>query len=113
MVKIGPALLKGKTWWSLMLAALFGVTFLQGCSDAGSPLAPGTQMNGAVITAIRPDSAGVGDTITVTGRAFGQSQGSSVVQIGGAPATVVITWSDTLVRVVVPGAAVSGIVVVS
>ena len=102
-----------RTLWWMIISGLFGAAFFQGCTDAGSPVTPDTQPNGAVIIAIRPDSAGVGDTIAVSGTAFGKTQGSSIVQVGGAPATIVVAWSDTLVRVVVPGTAVNGIVVVS
>ena len=96
-----------------MLSGALGTAFFQGCTDWGNPTSPGSQLNGAVILEILPDSAAVGDTITVAGTAFGETQGSSIVRVGGVAATAIVLWSDTLVRVVVPPTAASGVVVIS
>lgn len=61
------------------------------------------------ITHLSVSSGAVGSTIDVLGAGFGDVQGLGTVTFDGVPATVV-TWSDTLVSVVVPG---SGPVVVN
>ncbi len=84
------------------------LVLLWGCSDAGSD--PPTS---ATIQGVFPDSAAVGDTILITGSAFGTVQGTSVVTFGGATVTIVVAWSDTRLIVGVPSGAASGAVSVS
>lgn len=79
-----------------------------GCTDAGSDL-PAS----ATIQGVFPDSAAVGDTILITGIAFGAVQGTSIVTVGGATVTIVVEWSDTRLIVGVPSGATSGAVNVS
>jgi IPT/TIG domain len=98
-----------KRSWILfvLFAAMIG-----GCKDMGSdvlptPVAP-------TISGIQPDSAVVGDTVTISGSNFGNSQGSSrVLFTPGVAATVTILWSDTAIMAEVPVGAVSGNVTVS
>jgi hypothetical protein len=63
-----------------------------------------------VITRIDPDSVMVGDTLTITGHDFGERQGANPLMIGGKGAVQILSWSNTLLRVVVPDGAVSGTV---
>lgn len=79
-----------------------------GCTDAGSDLP-----SSATILGVFPDSAAVGDTVLITGVAFGAVQGTSAVTVGGAAVTIVIEWSDTRLVVGVPPGAASGSVNVS
>lgn len=54
----------------------------------------------------------VGDTVTVTGSGFEDSQGSGSVTINGVEATIV-SWSDTEIVINVPEGATTGDVVVT
>ncbi len=70
--------------------------------DEGSP----------AITGLSPISEHWGDSVTISGRNFGTSMGSSFVSFNGAQATVT-SWSATSVVVTVPVGAESGNVVVT
>jgi hypothetical protein len=61
------------------------------------------------ITSVGPSSKGPATTETISGTAFGASQGSGVISISGTIAAV-NTWSDTAVSAVVPASAVTGVV---
>ena len=83
---------------------------VEGCKDAGTepmvqPLAP-------VITGVQPDSAAVGDTLTVTGSGFGDAQGGSTVRVGGV-AAVIVSWNSTQIVLTVPTGAAGGVLVVT
>jgi PKD repeat protein len=64
-----------------------------------------------VISSVNPDHAAVGDTVTITGTAFGDAQGNSSVSFNGINASVT-SWSDTTIVVAVPSGATNGNVVV-
>jgi mono/diheme cytochrome c family protein len=66
-----------------------------------------------VITGVFPDSAAVGDTILVAGSGFGDVAGTSTLSIGGATATVVVSWSNTRLIAGVPSGASGGSVIVT
>lgn len=86
------------------------------CRDLGSdvpPVLPPGPGAPPVITGVFPDSAAVGDTILVTGSGFGDVAGTSALSIGGATATVVVSWSDTRLIASVPSGASGGAVVVT
>ena len=85
-----------------MTVALFT---LWSCQDAGTE-PPGA----ATVSGVFPDSAAVGDTVLITGTSFGAAQGTSTISIGGAAATVIVSWSDTRILVAVPPGAASGTV---
>ena len=98
----------------IIALGLIAVGFLQGCHDLGSdPLSSLQQPGSIAVLAIHPDTAAIGDTIAIVGSGFGSSQGSSTVRIGGVVAGGIVVWTDTLVRVVVPQTAASGVVVIS
>ncbi len=64
------------------------------------------------ISAISPDTAERGDEVSITGNLFGSTQGSSSSAISGSN-TVILSWSDNLIKVRVPDTAVKGDVVVT
>jgi YD repeat-containing protein len=63
------------------------------------------------ITGISPVSGAVGTAVTVTGRNFGGSQGSSTIKFNGTAATVT-NWSTTAITATVPGTATTGPIIV-
>jgi IPT/TIG domain len=88
---------------------IFIVTMLagfNGCTDMGSSVTEPAIV--PVISAIQPDSAFAGDTLKIVGTSFGNTQGSSIVSVGGAIADTVYAWSNGEIDVKVPAAAVSG-----
>lgn len=88
----------------LVLLLLAG---LNSCKDAGNVVPP--TISSPTITSIQPDSAAIGDTVTIKGANFGPTQGtSSVLFAPGVTAAVVVTWSDALIRAKVPVGATSG-----
>jgi hypothetical protein len=64
------------------------------------------------ITKLSVTSGPVGTPVTITGTAFGATQGTSKVTFNGTTATVT-TWSATSIAVTVPAAATTGNVVVT
>jgi YD repeat-containing protein len=59
------------------------------------------------VTQVSPASGSARTMVTITGSAFGSSQGSGSVSIGGASAAVA-TWSGTQIMATVPSAAQTG-----
>lgn len=68
-----------------------------------------------VITSIRPDSAKIADSITITGTGFDFFQGSSYVTFNTIQSKLSDTksWSDTVIKLYVPAGATSGKVFVT
>jgi RHS repeat-associated protein len=61
------------------------------------------------ITSVSPTSGSAGAIVTINGSHFGDTQGTSVVRIGGGGGIAdVSTWSDTAISVTVPNTATSG-----
>lgn len=61
------------------------------------------------ITSVSPTSGSGGTIVNINGSHFGDTQGTSLVRIGGAGGTAdVSTWSDTAITVTVPNTATSG-----
>ena len=60
-----------------------------------------------IITSLAPPAAYIEGTLTLTGSGFGPSQAGSQVQFTGGVGTI-LTWSDTVINVLVPGAATTG-----
>ncbi len=96
----------------LSLLFIIVVGIFAACSDSSrdSNSVALLSSNPPVITRIDPDSVMVGDTLTIMGHDFGERQGASPLMIGGKSAVQILSWSDTLLHVVVPDEAVSGIV---
>ncbi len=59
------------------------------------------------LSAFSPTSGSVGTAVTITGKNFGATQGTSTVSFNGVAATPT-SWSDTQIVVSVPSGAVSG-----
>ncbi|HAV22758.1 MAG TPA: hypothetical protein DCX46_04545 [Bacteroidetes bacterium] len=91
-----------------VIAILASFAMLGSCKDAGVPptLPP-------VISDIAPDSAAVGDTVTIIGKNFGSARGSSTVRIGSVSFSSFISWSSTQISARVPAGALSSSVVVT
>jgi len=90
-------------------------------SDTNSALATATFDNVSItsvaapapnIASISPTSGPVGTAVTITGSAFGSSQGGSVVTLGGTSMQV-NTWSDTSISANIPSTGTTGPIVVS
>lgn len=99
-----------------MNAKIFSTTifsaliFISACEDQGNPVTP--PANPPVINSIVPDSGFVGDTVTISGKKFGISQGSSSVAFGTVSASTIVSWNDTTIRVKIPTNSVTGNVTV-
>jgi len=68
---------------------------------------------GPTITSLMPSSGPVETEVKIQGLFFGATQGTSMVTFNGTPANDVLSWSNTLILVDVPGAATSGPVVIT
>jgi len=66
-----------------------------------------------VICDIDPAEAEAGTAVTITGRGFGATRGSSKVAFNGTPAREIVSWSPTSIIARVPGGATTGDVVVT
>ena len=64
------------------------------------------------ISSLSPAAASIGTSVTITGNAFGPTQGASTVTFNGTPATPT-TWSDTNITAPVPTGATTGSVFVT
>jgi hypothetical protein len=73
--------------------------------DIVGPAAP-------VVTSLSPSSGPVGSSFTISGSAFGSTQGTSTVRLNGATAAVT-SWSATSIVATVPAGATTGSVVVT
>jgi len=93
-----------------VLAGGLALGIFYGCSDLGvdPPALPVTP----TIVRVQPDSASVGDTVTIVGAHFGVLQSSSTVSIGGTVANMVFLWSDSTIRVIIPSGSATGTVVI-
>ena len=68
---------------------------------------------GPSITQIDQYSASEGDLVTINGRGFGASQGTSIVTFNAVDAGSAVSWSDTSISLAVPTGATSGPVIVT
>src|SRR5882724_837817 len=82
----------------LILALAFSWLFLCGRAYAQAP----------TVTSITPSSGPVGAVVQIIGTGFGATQGGSTVSLNGTGATSV-GWSDTVIHVLVPTGASSGL----
>jgi regulation of enolase protein 1 (concanavalin A-like superfamily) len=86
-------------------SALATATFDNVSVSSGAVPAP-------VIASLSPAAGPIGTQVTVTGSAFGASQGSSTVTLSGTPLTP-NSWSDTSISITIPLGATSGPVIVT
>ncbi|MCX6152803.1 MAG: IPT/TIG domain-containing protein [Candidatus Kapabacteria bacterium] len=63
-----------------------------------------------MLLSVNPASANLGDEITITGTNFGSSQGTSFVSFNSVKAITYKSWNDSVVKVVVPASAFSGMI---
>ena len=93
----------------LGVLCVLGITALVACSDLGDPPTdPEVEKEDSpIITAVVPDSGAVGDTVRVEGENFGSNAGSAML---GSLSMTVASWSDQVVRLVVPEGAVTGMI---
>lgn len=63
---------------------------------------------GPIVTSVTPTEAKIGNEIRVTGSAFGSSQETSSLIIGGVAANNIVSWSDTEIHAIVPDGASTG-----
>ena len=68
---------------------------------------------GPIITSVNPTEVKEGDQIRITGAGFGDSQGTSSISIGNAPASSILSWSDTVIAATVPVGAGTGSVIIT
>ena len=95
----------------MAIAGSLSLAVLQGCSDLGTD--PPTPPVTPVIFRVQPDSAAIGDTLTIVGSHFGSMQSSSTVHVGGVVADAVLFWSDSTILVRVPHGLSGGTIVVT
>ena len=89
----------------LILLTITVVIVLFACGEDKNPTEPSKKVT---IISIVPKSAYTGDTITVVGKNFGESQGISYISFAGTKATDYTTWNDNEIVIKVPFEAVSG-----
>jgi len=61
-----------------------------------------------LIISLNPEQGPVGSTVTITGKTFGQIQGSNIVSFNGVDAGPAQTWEDTRIVIAVPPLASTG-----
>lgn len=96
-----------KFFLATLYIAILGIS---ACEDMGDPVSP-PSTSAPSITSIIPDSGNVGDTVRIVGKNFTSTTGS--VKFGTLSADVIVSWSDTLLRVKVPAGAATGNVLVT
>jgi len=88
--------------------------FISSCDDQGDPVTPpAAPLNAPTIVSLLPDSGAVGDTITIKGTKFGSTKGSSSIAFGTIASISVGSWSDTLIKTIVPVNAITSNVTVT
>ena len=96
------------------LTACFCISliFLTSCggTDTGNPNAQTSSSQPLAIINVTPAEVKAGAVITITGTGFGDSQGASVLTIGGSTANTITSWSDSAITAVVPQDAMTGTV---
>lgn len=83
--------------------------FVSACEDQGDPVSSSVPV--PEISSVTPDSASIGDTISIAGKNFTSTKGT--VKFGSVNADTIVLWSDTLIRVKIPSSATSGNVVIT
>ncbi len=100
---------RGIIYTAILTVLLAG---LHGCTDKSpSPTdVPIITPHAPELTIVSPNTAMPGDTLRIRGVRFSPVQNLNYITIGGTRANTVLSWSDTLVVVVIPDNAVSGMV---
>lgn len=93
----------------MSILALFAAILLSGCTKSSDPSTPSTASQ-PLITGITPTEVKAGAMITITGSGFGDNKGASVLNVGGAAAASILSWSDGEIQAIVPDDALTGAV---
>ena len=98
------------TLWALIAMLLLAIA---GCGGNGeTTTGPDENAPTPAITSVDPQSAAIGDQVTISGLNFGAEQSGGTVKLNGVDFAVV-SWSDTQIVVTVVAGMTSGIVVVT
>ncbi|MFA6569768.1 MAG: IPT/TIG domain-containing protein, partial [Bacteroidota bacterium] len=93
--------------------AVTGTVFITVNGKKSNEVAFAIEANPIILTSINPNSAKIGDAVTLTGNGFGSNRGSNYVSFNGTNATEYTNWSDTQIVCKVPNGAPSGQVTVT
>lgn len=121
--------MKAETWermkyWGILFLSLIVLVVAASCGGGESSTTPTTPTDGGssgppktsnrpIVSSVAPQVVSAGQTVTIRGSYFGDTQESgSLVTINGRTFSVV-TWSKSLIEATVPTDATSGIVVVT
>lgn len=96
---------------SLLLLLTLIITGLSACSGDDNTSNP--TANTPVLTAITPNSGQAGIIVTLTGKYFGTDKTKGSVTFNSTSVTSISSWSDTEIKLTVPGGATSGLVYVT
>lgn len=72
---------------------------LSGCKDIGTSNVPDSP---PAVSGIVPSPASVGDTISISGSDFGAVQSQGSLMLGTCSTPVIVSWSDGMIRAIVP-----------
>jgi hypothetical protein len=65
------------------------------------------------LTSLDPSTAGIGQTVKIRGKEFGTTKFNNTIAFNGTKVTKVLSWTDSVITVVVPDGATSGNVVLT
>jgi RHS repeat-associated protein len=106
-----------KTWSDTQIVALVPPSTTTGFLDVAVNTIPSNYVNYTIpsqtISTITPTTGPVGTQVTLTGTAFGSSQGTSVLSFNGQPAASITSWTNTQIVGTVPVTAATGPAVVT
>src|SRR5205809_566596 len=94
--------MRSRNWKSILVLAVFFFSFFAISAQAAGPS----------ITSLSVASGPVGTSVTITGRNFGSTQGTSTVKFNGTTASVT-AWASSSITATVPSGATTGNVVVT
>ena len=97
--------------YSISILFFLLVLIIIGCDETvtNSNINPGdTSGSNFKISFIIPSSGRIGDTITISGIGFGNTQGTSYISFNGQKTTNYLNWSKNLILLKIPNGATSG-----
>ncbi|MDQ1265693.1 MAG: hypothetical protein QG635_844 [Bacteroidota bacterium] len=99
----------------LIMLAFISLTLMFSCSDDNPANTPVDNGKSPVINSILPNSAFIGDTVTITGTLFGSIPDSGYVVLNGTkiPVANVLLWTDSTITIIIPTGSKSGKLIVS
>jgi uncharacterized protein (TIGR02145 family) len=93
-------------YYRILALTIIVLSFLYGCCKDDKITNP--KPNLPVINRIVPDSASIGDIVSIIGTGFDSAQDSNNVYFNSTKATIYKIWNDSLIIVIVPQGATSG-----